>query len=338
MRKNSYILPLMVLTLSVAFFSLGLGKYPLSPYKIMQVLMAGPFYGDNLTISAVEHQVIWQIRLPRILTALCAGGGLALAGAALQGVFHNPLVDPHIIGVTSGSAFGGTLAILLGFSPLLLMLSAFIFGLAALMLVYAVASLLKQRNNLILVLAGVVMSGFFSALVSMLQYMADTEEKLPSIVFWLMGSFATSFWHKFAMFFIPFASAAAVLLKLRWRINVLSLGDKDARALGMNAGAVRWLILVLCAVIVAAQVSVSGSIGWVGLVIPHLARLFAGVDHRRLLPASLWLGGCFMIVVDDMARMLTSSEVPLGIITAILGAPLFTVLLVRNIGRRELNA
>jgi iron complex transport system permease protein len=213
----------------------------------------------------------------------------------------------------------------------MLMLFAFVFGLLALFLVYLVALLLKQESNLILVLAGVVLNGFFNALVSLIQYLADSETKLPSIVFWLMGSFATTTWTKLVMFLVPLAIAGFLLLRLRWRINVLSLGDRDAKSLGMRVNAVKWLVLIMCAVIVSSQVAVSGSIGWIGLVIPHLARIITGVDHRKLLPAALLLGGCFMIIVDDLARMLSSSEIPLGILTAIFGAPLFILLLVKSV-------
>lgn len=311
-------------TLIVAFFSLGLGQYSISPMNVWHALMS-PMQTQDLA-----GQIIWTVRMPRILMACCAGGALALCGACLQGVFHNPLVDPHIIGVSSGAAFGGTLAILLGLSPLWLMTSTFAFGLLALVLVYAIASTLGNENRLMLILSGIILSGFFSALVSLLQYMADTEEKLPSIVFWLLGSFATANWHKLLMMAIPLALASFLLFRLRWRINILSLGDADTRTLGVSVAGLRRLVLLLCALLVAAQVAVSGGIGWIGLVIPHLARLLVGADHRRLLPASFWLGGGFMVLVDDVARTLSAAEIPLGIITALIGAPLFAVLLIRS--------
>lgn len=311
-------------TLIVAFFSLGLGQYSISPMNVWHALMS-PMQTQDLA-----GQIIWTVRMPRILMACCAGGALALCGACLQGVFHNPLVDPHIIGVSSGAAFGGTLAILLGLSPLWLMSSTFAFGLLALVLVYAIASTLGNENRLMLILSGIILSGFFSALVSLLQYMADTEEKLPSIVFWLLGSFATANWHKLLMMAIPLALASFLLFRLRWRINILSLGDADAHTLGVSVVGLRRLVLLLCALLVAAQVAVSGGIGWIGLVIPHLARLLVGADHRRLLPAAFWLGGGFMVLVDDVARTLSAAEIPLGIITALIGAPLFAILLIRS--------
>ncbi|VFS42870.1 Probable ABC transporter permease protein HI_1471 [Serratia liquefaciens] len=239
-------------------------------------------------------------------------------------MFQNPLVDPHIIGVTAGSAFGGTLAILLGVGSLLMMASTFFFGLVALGLIYALAALQGRDSTLGLILSGIILSGFFAALVSLMQYLADSEETLPNIVFWLLGSFATASWHKVLLMSLPLAVAAGALWKLRWRINLLALEERDARSLGVPVAALRRGVLV------AAQVAVSGSIAWMGLVVPHLARLLVGADHRRLLPTAFWLGAALMLVVDDLARTLTQAEIPIGIITALLGAPLFTVLLVQS--------
>ncbi|SPX56056.1 putative ABC transport system permease component [Klebsiella pneumoniae] len=233
-------------------------------------------------------------------------------------MFQNPLVDPHIIGVTAGSAFGGTLAILLGVGSLLMMASTFFFGLVALGLIYALAALQGRDSTLGLILSGIILSGFFAALVSLMQYLADSEETLPNIVFWLLGSFATASWHKVLLMSLPLAVAAGALWKLRWRINLLALEERDARSLGVPVAALRRGVLV------AAQVAVSGSIAWMGLVVPHLARLLVGADHRRLLPTAFWLGAALMLVVDDLARTLTQAEIPIGIITALLGAPLFT--------------
>lgn len=316
-------------TLLVAIASLCVGQYHLSIGEVFTELMS------LSTTESMAGQVVWSVRLPRVIMALLAGGALGLCGATLQGVFHNPLVDPHIIGVTSGAAFGGTLAILLGLTMPLMMATTFGFGLLALALVYLLAALQGQENRLVLVLSGIILSGFFSALVSLTQYLADNEETLPNIVFWLLGSFATANWHKVSVMAPPIIITAAILYKLRWRINLLALEDKDARGLGVSVTALRRGVLASCAVLVAAQVAVSGSIAWTGLVIPHLARLLTGADHRRLLPVAFWLGGGFMIVVDDLARSLTAAEIPVGIITALFGAPLFTGLLIH--ARRRSN-
>ena len=313
---------LIAFTLLLALVSLFLGQYHLPIGDVVTRLLHP--YAPN----EIAGQVVWTVRLPRVMMAFLCGAALGLSGATLQGVFRNPLVDPHIIGVTSGAAFGGTLAILLGLSPLFMMGSTFSFGLTALGLVYLIATLQGRESTLVLILSGIILSGFFAALVSLMQYLADTEEVLPNIVFWLLGSFATANWHKVMLVAGPVLLAGAVLFALRWRINLLSLDEKDARALGVSVKPLRRGVLVSCGLLVAAQVAVSGSIAWVGLVIPHLARLLVGADHRRLLPTAFWLGGAFMIMVDDLARTLTQAEIPIGIITALVGAPAFTFLLI----------
>lgn len=315
---------LILFTLLLALISLCLGQYHLPLSEVISRLLHPQQQTD------IASQIVWSVRLPRVLMAFMCGAALGLSGATLQGVFRNPLVDPHIIGVTSGAAFGGTLAILLGLSPLLMMGSTFGFGLTALGLVYLIATLQGRESTLVLILSGIILSGFFAALVSLMQYMADTEEVLPNIVFWLLGSFATASWHKISLIVAPVLLTGGVLFALRWRINLLSLDEKDARALGVSVKPLRRVVLICCALLVAAQVAVSGSIAWTGLVIPHLARLFVGADHRRLLPTAFWLGGAFMVAVDDLARTLTAAEIPIGIITALVGAPVFTFLLIHS--------
>lgn len=313
---------------ALVFSTAALGAGPLS-FGVDEVFHALADPGS----SELAARIIWDVRLPRVLSALLAGGALALSGAALQGVFHNPLVDPHIIGTTSGAALGGTLAIILGLSGAAMMSLAFAFGTASLALLYFAAKASGRNDKLMIILAGILISGFFSAIVSLLQYISDSEETLPSIVFWLMGSFATAGWDKFALF-APIVSAACIMLFiLRWRINLLSLDDRDAASLGVNAAVLRWSVLALCALAVSCQVAVSGAIGWVGLLIPHLARPIVGSDHRKLIPASFWMGGAFLVAVDSAARTMTNAEIPLGILTAVIGAPLFAIILWKH--RRE---
>ncbi|OCG23947.1 ABC transporter permease [Gilliamella sp. wkB108] len=321
---------LIVITIGLALFSLFLGHYSISINQIFKVLYS-PFIESQDHLFTFQQQIIWQVRIPRILLAFLAGSGLALCGAVLQGLFYNPLVDPHVIGVTSSAAFGGTLAILLDYSTFGLIVLAFLFGISTLLLIFILIHSLKQNNILILVLVGLVLSGFFSALVSLMQYLADTEEKLPSIVFWLLGSFATANWHKLIILAIPTIIASYLLIRLSWRINLLSLGDNEVKSLGISVLFSRWLILVLCTLIISIQVAVSGCIGWVGLIIPHAARLLVGGNHQRLLPIAFWLGGGFMIIIDDIARIISTSEIPLGIITALIGAPCFVLLLRQQI-------
>lgn len=324
------VIGLIVITIGLALFSLFLGHYSISINHIFNILFS-PFKTSKDQLLIFQQQIIWQVRIPRILLAFLAGSGLALCGAVLQGLFYNHLVDPHVIGVTSSAAFGGTLAILLNFSTFGLIVLAFLFGISTLLLIFIVIKSLKQNNILILVLIGLVLSGFFSALVSLMQYLADTEEKLPSIVFWLLGSFATANWNKLIILAIPTIVASYLLIRLSWRINILSLGDNEAKSLGISVLFSRWLILVLCTLIISIQVAVSGCIGWIGLIIPHAARLLVGGNHQRLLPVAFWFGGGFMMIIDDIARLMSSAEIPLGIITALIGAPCFVILLRRQI-------
>lgn len=322
-RSGVLAVVLVALLMVTTVMSLGAGRYDISPGRVLAILLT---WGHGAA-TPTEANVVLVIRLPRILMALLSGAGLALAGAALQGVFRNPLVGPQVIGVSSGAAFGGVLAILLGWSHLGLLGSAFALGLVALVLVYALNNLVARSNILALILAGVVVSGFFSALVSLVQYAADAEDTLPTMVFWLLGSFATANWNKCALIALPVLVGSALLLGLRWRINLLSLGDSDARALGVPVAALRWLILMLVACIVAAQVAVSGIIGWVGLVVPHMARMLTGPDHRKMMPAALVIGATYLLLIDTVARTATTSEIPLGILTALIGTPVFAIIL-----------
>lgn len=314
------------LLLLAAVASLGIGRYDIPFGRVVSILWS-PLCQPDVPVTPTEANVVFTVRMPRILLALLAGAGLALSGTTLQGVFRNPLVGPQVMGVSSGAAFGGTLAILLGFAHYGLLASAFVFGLSALVLVYGLNGIVARRNILALVLAGVVVTGFFGALVSLTQYLADTEDKLPAMVFWLLGSFATANWEKLFLIAGPVLTGAILLLGLRWRINLLSIGDEEARALGVNVEPLCWTVLVLVSVIVAAQVAVSGIIGWVGLVVPHMARMLVGADHRVTMPVSLMLGGLYLLVIDTVARTATSTEIPLGILTALIGTPVFALVL-----------
>ena len=317
---------LLIVLAVVAVASLGIGRYDIPFARVIAILVA-PVHPPGVAVLPTEANVVFTVRMPRILLAVLTGAGLALSGAALQGVFRNPLVGPQVVGVSSGAAFGGTLAILLSFPRYGLLGSAFAFGLSALVLVYALNGIVARRNILALVLAGVVVTGFFGALVSLLQYLADTEDKLPTMVFWLLGSFATANWDKLLLVAAPVLVGSALLIGLRWRINLLSMGDEDARTLGVNAEPLRWLVLVLVSAIVAAQVAVSGIVGWVGLVVPHMARMLVGPDHRVMMPASLILGALYLLIIDTVARTATSTEIPLGILTALIGTPVFALVL-----------
>ena len=281
-------------------------------------------------VPEASWRVVELVRLPRMLIGAFVGGGLALAGATLQGVFRNPLVDPHVIGVSSGAAFGGAVAILIGLGAAGLWSMAFFAGLGALLLVLIMSRRAGASSVLMLVLCGVVVAALFSALVSLTTYFADPNDTLPAIVFWLMGSFASATPERAAYMLPVVAAFAAPLLFMRFRINVLSLGDEEAQALGMKVERTRWLALCCVTGITAASVANSGIVGWVGLVVPHLARAVVGPDHRVLLPAAALLGASYMLIVDLMARSLMAAEIPLGVLTALIGAPVFLIVLQRT--------
>lgn len=327
-----------LLLMSVAFISLCTGRYSLSVVKVSAILSSSllPLEWANAlsSWSATEQKVVQFIRLPRVLIAAISGSGLAVAGAALQGIFRNPLVGPQILGVSSGAAFGGALAILLFSSMPLTVGCAFAGGVLAIMLVYALGQLGGTTSILMLILAGVVISAFFSALISLAIYFADPNNTLPAIVFWLMGSFSTASYAKLWIVLPPAVFGCGLIHTLRFRINALSLGDETAGALGIAVEPMRWIILLCVTLITGATVAVAGTIGWVGLVVPHIARMLVGPDHRVLIPTTMFIGAIYMIAIDTLARSMTSAEIPLGIVTAIIGAPVFAWLLkrTRNVG------
>ena len=312
--------------------SLTLGRYPVPLREILHVILTTPLnasfdYTDKFRV------VVEIIRLPRILTVTLCGMGLALSGAAMQGVFRNPLVGPEVAGVSAGACFGGVLAIMLSLPSIGIVTLAFACGFGALVIAFALAKLAGRSSVLALVLSGVIVGGFFSSLVGLAQYVADPQVKLPSIVYWLMGSFAGATYEKVAIVAGIMLFAGTLLMMLRWRINLLSLGETDAQALGINIRALRWGIVSLVALIVAAQVSVSGGVGWVGLIIPHMARMLVGPEHTRLLPASALLGGIYLLAMDDIARSVGSQEIPIGLLTAMIGTPIFAFLFWRMHGK-----
>lgn len=323
---------LALLLAGLTLYALAAGRYPVPPARVVAILSAGLF-DTARTWSPTEQMVVLVVRLPRVLMAITTGAGLALCGAALQGVFRNPLVGPQTIGLSAGASLGGVAAILAwGFGPGVTV-GAFAGAAGALAAVLAMQPRGRVAPVLTLVLAGIVIGAFCSALVGFITFIADPETKLPALVFWLLGSLATAGWPGLALAAACTLAAGAIVLAMRWRINLLSLGDDEARALGCAPGRDRLILLTAICIIVAAQVAVSGVIGWVGLVVPNLARLLVGADHRRLLPASVLIGAAFMLVADTLARDLTAAEIPVGIVTAVVGTPVFALLLHRAAAR-----
>lgn len=336
-RRNRYILlVLAVVFLALAAGSFFIGRYPVSVGDCVFYLKAW-FFESESGLSAPAAAVIGQIRLPRVMAALLVGGALAMSGAAYQGVFRNPMVSPDILGATAGAGFGAAVGILFLLPALGIQLLSFACGLIAVGMSYLISKTVGRRENitLVLVLAGMVVSALFSAFIAVTKYLADPYSKLPEITFWLMGSLSATTFYDLLFVLPPVIISAAALLLLRWRLNVLVFGDEEASALGMDTQKYRIVVIVCSTLLTASVVSISGQIGWVGLVIPHLSRMMVGPNYRYLLPASFLVGASYLLLVDNIARNLLQVEIPLGILTAIIGAPVFIGLLLR--GRKGWN-
>ena len=285
------------------------------------------FFHHSYDVDSVIERVILYIRIPRAITAIVCGAGLAVSGCALQGIFSNPLIGPQIIGVYSGAAFGGALGILISEESFLVLFLAFSFGILSMLIVFFIARVKGVANRLTLVLAGIVSSSFFLALVSLVKFLADPDDKLPAITYWLMGTFSTSSYEKIYIVSPIIIISIFILILLSFRIDVLNLGDDHARSLGINVELNRWIIISLVTVICASIVSIAGVIGWVGLVIPHIARSFSPSNHKSLLITTVIFGSYYMLTIDLMCRGFSSMEIPLGVVTALIGAPFFAILL-----------
>jgi len=330
-KRKPAVALLFLLPIALAFLSFFLGRYPITPLTLIRVLASRVFPIEPDWPDTVET-VIFNIRLPRILLGMCIGAGLAVSGAAFQGMFQNPLVSPDILGVTAGAGFGAALGILLSGNSVTIQLFALSFGILAVALSYIISRVYKTTPTLMLVLSGMVVGSIFSALLSLVKYVADPNQKLPAIVFWLMGSLAATSKRDLVTAAPPMILGMLGLLSVRWRINLLSMGDEAARSLGVKTELLKGIVIVCCTTVTASAVSVCGIIGWVGLVIPHVGRMLVGPDHKILLPASLALGASYLLLIDNLARTLTSAEIPLGILTAIVGAPFFAFMLRKTQG------
>lgn len=314
--------------LGLAVLSLGLGQYPLGPRAVVTTLwsaLTGVPSGH-----AAASNVVLAVRLPRVMAAMLVGASLAGAGAAYQTIFRNPLASPAILGVSAGAGFGAAMAMLLQAGALVVQGAALAGGLIAVTTAILIAGRLGRGSTLVLVLAGLVVSALFQALTAALKYIADPISTLPAIVFWLLGGLGRVSLHD-AAWAAPFMAVGATsLLVLRWPTQVLELGDDQARTLGIRAPVLRLLIITAATLMTAGAVSISGVIGWVGLLVPHLARLIVGPAYVTVLPVSLWLGAGFLLLVDDLCRNAFAAELPLGVVTAILGAPIFVIVLLRT--------
>lgn len=312
------------LVILTALICLGFGRYSIPLSEVVEVIFSSLFGGGEAGTAAT---VIFKVRLPRILLAIAAGAGLACSGAAFQGLFSNPLATPDTLGVASGASFGAVLAMMLGGNLIVIQLFALASGLVACGITYWISRVKSQRSVVMIVLSGMVVSALFQAFVSLLKYLADPEDELPSITYWLLGSMS-SVTYTNLLFGLPcIVLGAAMIFVLRWRLNILSLTEDEARSMGVNIKLLRLLVIVASSLITASVVSMCGLVGWVGLLVPHIARMLMGSNNNTVIPLSLSLGAVFMLIIDTAARSATAAEIPISILTAIIGAPFFIGLL-----------
>lgn len=333
MRKNKSAdrlsLPVMillfVLPLLAVFVSLFFGRYHVS---LQEVFLS---FVRPQSVPLASRVAVLQLRLPRAVAAALAGASLAVSGAAFQSVFRNPLVNSGILGVSNGAGFGACVAIIFFGGGVFTYFFSFVFAVAAVLLSYFAGRISRVTTSITMVLGGTIVGAFFSALVSIMKYVADPYSQLPSITFWFMGSFASvGYTHLYAL--IPMGFGMILVFLSRWKLNVLSMGEKEAASLGVDVRKAQILIIGGATLCTAAAVCISGTIGWVGLVIPHIGRMIAGNSNQKLIPVSISLGAGFMVVMDLLSRTLTGSEIPIGILCALIGTPFFVYLLKKTKG------
>ncbi|PRR80000.1 FecCD family ABC transporter permease [Clostridium vincentii] len=317
------ILPIVTFIISTTF-----GRYSITIQDLITLIIC-KIKGVESNLPSNIETVFFNVRLPRIIAAMLIGAALSIAGASYQGVFKNPMVSPDILGASAGAGFGAALGILFSFSIVGIQISSFIFGIVAVSLTYLISSIIGKKSNTILtlILSGMVISTLFQSFLSLIKYVADPTSKLPAITFWLMGSLSSINIKDLILLIFPILLGVIPLILLRWKLNVLSFGEEEAKSMGIDTSKIRFIVILASTIMVSAVVSVSGMIGWIGLVIPHLSRMLVGPNYKKLIPTSMVIGACFLLCVDNLSRSLFSMELPIGILTSIIGAPFFIYLL-----------
>ena len=331
-QKDAFALIVALAVMVVLFFlSFMLGQYPIEPMQVMHVI-GSKLFGFECSEPEMVQSIVWKVRLPRICAALMIGAALSVAGAVYQGLFKNPMVSPDILGASSGAGFGAALAILFSFPYFMIQFNAFAFGLLAVALAYYVCKKVSRGKDalLMLILGGMIVSTLFSSFITLTKYVADPDSKLPEITYWLMGSLSTVNIKDIGFLSVPLALGFVPLIFLRWQLNAMAFGDEEAQSMGINVKALRGLFILVATLLTAASVAVAGMIGWIGLIIPHMSRFIVGPNAKVLLPMSALVGASFLLIVDNVARMLFTVEIPLGILTSIIGAPFFFYLLLKR--------
>ncbi len=331
-RRNFLTIAIMLLPILAVIVCVGIGRYHISAFESFEILVS-PFTGAE--VDPQGWSVVFNVRLPRIILALFVGAGLAVSGAAFQSIFSNPLATPDTLGVATGASFGAVLALLFTNNMITVQIAALAGGLLALACTCFISRVTGRSSILMVVLGGMVVSSLFQALVTLVKYVADPQDTLPSITYWLMGSMSRATYRGLAIGIPLILAGMIILFLLRWRLNILSLPEDESRSLGIDISKLRLLVMIAATLVTAACVSLCGQVGWVGLLIPHIARMLYGSDNRKIIPVSIALGAAFMVVMDTISRSATAAEIPVSILTAIIGAPFF-VLLLRKTGGAKL--
>ena len=330
-RYHLKMLLLFIITICVTLYSFWVGYFPLKPMEVVNAFLSGIGYDVEIIPQAVT--IFWNIRLPRILAALLIGASLSVSGSVYQGMFRNPLVSPDILGVSAGVSMGAALSIYMGFSSWRIQIGAFICGILAVLFSYIISKKTTYSQTLSLVLTGTMVGSLCNSVVTMIKYIADPDDMLQQITFWLMGSLTKVTMENVMFSAAPMIIGMAVIFFLRWRVNLLALDDEEAQSLGINIKKYRIIFITASTLLSAASICLGGLIGWVGLMIPHLCRSLFGSDYSRLVPACMLMGGCYLLLMDDIARSLLSMELPIGVVTSIMGVPFFISLILK---RKEL--
>jgi len=329
-RKYRVTILVLLIVLAMAFlFALCVGKYHLELEKTLKILWEGLILRAEQD-GNVETKVVLGIRLPRVIGAILVGATLSVAGAVYQGIFRNPLVSPDFLGVSSGACIGAAIAILMALPSAFIQGFAFIGGIIAVSLTLAIPRLFKSDSNILLVLSGIIINGLMSSIMGFIKYTADPDTELAAITYWQMGSLSTVFMKTILPVVLPMVISIAVVFAISWSIDVVSLGEKEAKALGVNVRKVTYIGVACATLMTAGAVCVAGTISWVGLVVPHFARMLVGPDNRKLLPTSALIGAIFMLIVDTGCRNIGISELPISILTGVISAPFYAFLLYKQ--------
>lgn len=332
-KNHNFIKGAILIALPILFFvgTICIGRYSVSPDEVFKSFWSA-VTGTDMGLDFQTYKVVMNLRFPRAIQAILVGASLAVSGACFQSLFRNPLVSSGMLGVSNGAGFGAALSIVLFNSMITTSAFAFGFGILAVLLAYFVGKVSGGTPTITLVLGGTIVQSIFSALLSLLKYIADPYSELPAITFWLMGGMGSITTHELILSSVPMSIGIIGMILFRWRLNVLSMGDREAKTLGLNVGLNKACVIGFATLATAGAVCVSGVIGWVGLVVPHMCRMVIGSDNKWLIPASISIGACFMVFVDTICRTITGAEIPLGIVTAIVGGPFFIYLLKKTKG------